>query len=73
MDRLYIRSRCQETARDAMIIWEPRPTLSGKQSDENPDNSSLFNVPSERAYLESKQLFVTCSDVRDGSGTEESS
>ena len=50
-----------------MIIPEFRPSLSGKQSDENPDTSRLSNVPSELPYPGSKQLFLGGSDVRYGS------
>ena len=50
-----------------MIVDEFRPALSGKQSDENPDTSLLFNVSSEPPHLGSRPLFLTISDVRFGS------
>ena len=53
-----------------MILPEFRLSLSGKQSDENPDTSRLSNVPSELPYLRSKQVFLGSSDVRYGSEAE---
>ena len=51
---LYIRSACVPLPRNPMILAEFRPSLSGKQSEENPDTSRLFNLPSELPYLGSK-------------------
>ena len=53
-----------------MIIGEFRPTLSGKQSDENPDTSRLSNVPSGLPTQGARQLFLEAFDVRFGSEPE---
>ena len=68
--RSYIRSRCRDVARNAMIVGEFRPALPGKQSDENLDTSLLSNVPPGLPPQGSRQLFLEGFDVRFGSQAE---
>jgi hypothetical protein len=66
--RFYIRPSHVLLARCPMARPELRPSLSGKQSDETPDNGLFANVRSELFYLESKPLILVSFDVRFGSG-----
>lgn len=50
-----------------MLVTEFRSTFSRKQSDESPDTIRLYNPLSELPYLESKELFLTSSEVHIGS------
>ena len=50
-----------------MTLLEFRPSLPGKQSDENLGTSLISSAPSELPQIGSRQLFLASSDVRYGS------